>query len=374
MIKFGKKSSLVLTAGVLAAVLCACGSAHTTESAAEAAYDAGGSYALANSAADYAYETAVEEVAEEYSYDDAAAAEGGTQQVTEAALSERKLIKTVDISLETEEYDTLMPELERRITALGGYIESIDTNKRIYGYTSDYETEYLRYTYMTVRMPRENLDEFLESVDEQTNVLNRSERVEDVTLQYVDLESHKNALVTEQDRLLALMEQAETVEDLIAIESRLSEVRYQLESMESQLRTYDNKIDYSTVYLSIDEVETYTPTEKITVGERIRDGFIDSLIGVGRGIGECVIWFITHIPYLVVWAAVIIVLLVIIHKIRKRLVNGRTKKWARRIPGHLAKRKDDVQNTVEAQAAGQDKEPQTAGQEPDLKTSNQDMQ
>ena len=69
-----------------------------------------------------------------------------------------------------------------------------------------------------------------------------------MTLQYVDLESHKKALTTEQDRLIELMEQAETVEDIITIEGRLSEVRYQLESMESQLRTYDNKIDYSTVY------------------------------------------------------------------------------------------------------------------------------
>ncbi len=96
----------------------------------------------------------------------------------------------------------------------------------------------------------------------------------------MDLESHKKALVTEQDRLLELMEQAETVEDIITIEGRLSEVRYQIESMESQLRTYDNKVDYSTVYLYINEVRRYSPSEEAGVGERIKSGFLKSLDGV----------------------------------------------------------------------------------------------
>mgnify|MGYP002226154573 CR=1 FL=1 len=87
-----------------------------------------------------------------------------------------------------------------------------------------------------------------------------------MTLTYVDLQSHRDALQTEQERLLQLLEQAESIEDIITIEQRLSDVRYQLESMESQLRSYDNQVDYSTVYLYIDEVEVYTPVEEETHG------------------------------------------------------------------------------------------------------------
>lgn len=331
-----KKKRLVLLAACLqAAVLTACGSTDSMKSTTAteaAAYDTGASYSvLADGTAYYADTVAENTEAEtEYGYDGTAASEEDVE-ISEAALADRKLIKTVDISLETEDYDTLVPHIEAQVTALGGYIENLNTTKRVYGYSSDYETEYLRYTYMVVRMPKENLDTFLDDVGEQSNIINRSESVEDVTLQYVDLESHKNALLTEQERLMELMEQAETVEDLISIESRLSEVRYQLESMESQLRTYDNKIDYSTVYLSIDEVEKYTPTEKITVGERIRNGFTDSLWGVGNGIAEFAIWFVIHIPYLIVWAVVIAAAVFILCKLRKRILKRRAQKIAARV-------------------------------------------
>ena len=184
---------------------------------------------------------------------------------------------------------------------------------------------------MTIRIPKENLDTFLSEMDEQSNIVSRSESVSDVTLQYVDLESHKKALLTEQSRLLELMEQAETVEDIITIESRLSEVRYQIESMESQLRTYDNKIDYSTVYLSVDEVERYTPGDDISTGERIREGFLDSLRGVGNGFKNFGIWFVINLPYLIVWAVLIVAAIFIFCKIRKHTAKRRAKRKAERV-------------------------------------------
>jgi len=57
------------------------------------------------------------------------------------------------------------------------------------------------------------------------------------------------------------------------LEKRLSDIRYELESMESQLRLYDNQVDYSTVTISIDEVNQFTPTAPETVGQRIGSGF-----------------------------------------------------------------------------------------------------
>ncbi len=181
-----------------------------------------------------------------------------------------------------------------------------------------------------------------------------------MTLQYVDLESHKKALTTEQDRLIELMEQAETVEDIITIEGRLSEVRYQLESMESQLRTYDNKIDYSTVYLNIDEVERYTPTEEVTTGERIRDGFVDSLKGVGRGISNFAIWFVVNLPYLAVWAVIIICIILVVRLVIRKLEKSNVKKAAKRVTNpyymqnpYQIQNNNQAQNMNQAENAGQ---------------------
>ncbi len=139
-------------------------------------------------------------------------------------------------------------------------------------------------------------------MSEISNVTRRSENVQDVTLEYVDMASHKKTLQAEHDRLLELMEQAESIEDIITIEERLSNVRYQIESMEAQLRTYDNKVDYSTVYLDVSEVQELTPVHEETLWERISGGFLEDLKGIGDGALEILVWLLVHIPTLVLWA------------------------------------------------------------------------
>ena len=106
---------------------------------------------------------------------------------------------------------------------------------------------------------------------------NKQESVEDVTLSYADVESRKKTLLVEQERLWALLEKADTTEAIITLESRLSEIRYQLESYESQLRLMENQVSYSTVNLYVEEVILLTPTEEETVGSRIRRGFSENL-------------------------------------------------------------------------------------------------
>lgn len=259
------------------------------------------------------------------------------------------------MEVETEEFDTLLSKVEKKVNALGGYIESSYTYNG-----SSYYGSRSRDASMTIRIPAEKLDDFLSEVAESSNVISRNDSITDVTLQYVDLESHKKVLLAEQDRLLELMEQVETIEDIIALESRLSEVRYQLESMESQLRTYDNQIDYSTVYLNIDEVERYTPTEEVTTGERIRDGFVDSLKGVGRGISNFAIWFVVNLPYLAVWAVIIICIILVVRLVIRKLEKSNVKKAAKRVTNpyymqnpYQIQNNNQAQNMNQAENAGQ---------------------
>ncbi len=357
----------ILAVGLAAVMLTACGGSGSKDMVAsesateEAAYDSGGGI--------YANEVMT---AEEYEAADTAGAEEGTgsSEVPEAAVSDRKLIKNVNLSVETEQFDSLVPTLEQRVTALGGYIEEMSSYSRGNEYSPDYRgTKYYRYASMTVRIPRQNLDTFLEEVGEQSNVVSRSESVTDVTLQYVDLESHKKALLTEQDRLLELMEQAESVEDIITIEGRLSEVRYQIESMEAQLRTYDNKIDYSTVYLNIDEVEHYSPSEDASVGERIRDGFMESVEGVGRGFRNFGIWFVINSPYLAVWAIAVVIVVLIIRAIIKKVAKRNAGRRVRRVDPYLQPpgRQPGPEGPMDIQAKNQNEDRGTGQKETDGK-------
>lgn len=226
----------------------------------------------------------------------------------------RKLIKNVSIDLETKEFDRLMEDLSRQIEQLNGYIENSDIRGNSY-----YDFGGDRYASMQVRIPAEQLEGFLQTVGKLGNIIGRQESVEDVTLQYVDVESHKKALAVEQERLLALLEKAELLEDIITLETRLSEVRYKIESYEAKLRTFDNLVTYSTVSISIREVERETPiaAEK-TTWERIQSGFSDNVYRIFRSLKAIMIWFLISIPYLVIWGIMILICLIVIKLIMNR--------------------------------------------------------
>ncbi|MCR5500493.1 MAG: DUF4349 domain-containing protein [Acetatifactor sp.] len=250
---------------------------------------------------------------------------GGSTQIdpehssTTAQATKRKLIKNVSMNVETQEYNTLMANLEARVKELGGYVQNMES----YNGSSYSRNSYVRHANLTVRIPQNKLDEFVNSVSELGNVTSRSENVEDVTLQYVDVKSHKESLQVEQQRLLELLERATNLEDIITLENRLSTVRYQIESMESTLRTYDDLVDYSTVRLTINEVEVYTPVveEKESNWQRMTRGFMESLVSVGNGLLNFGIWFVIKLPYIVVWAIVITLIVVLIKILRKNKKN-----------------------------------------------------
>lgn len=317
-----KKAAVILFAGCITATWIGCGSksegyryavadATSAEMNTSASFDVGGSYVTEEAAA----ETEMKEVEE------------STVEVNDNAANtqtDRKLIKTVDLNVETKEFDKMMTTLTEQVDSLGGYIENMET----YNGSAYASYRNARNANMTIRIPKNRLDGFLETVSGISNVVRKSEYVEDVTLAYVDLESHKNALRTEQTRLLELLEKADSIEDIIVIEQRLSEVRYELESMESQLRTYDNKVDYSTVYLNINEVKELTPVKEETVWERMGNGFKSSLVDIVEGARELGIWFVVHIPYLVIWAVVIVVIVAVTRKFKKSRRERKAKRAA----------------------------------------------
>jgi len=227
--------------------------------------------------------------------------------------SARKLIKTYNMSVETEEFDTLMTAIDQRITALNGYVESLDTyNGSAYkGYKSS------RYSNLKARIPVKNLDAFVTFIGEASNVTNKTLSVEDVTLSYVDVESKKATYEIEQERLLAMLEKCETVEDMITIESRLSEVRYKLESQESQLRTYDNLVDYATVYLYVSEVEQYTAPEPVSYWDEVGKSFAEGVSDVIDSLKNFLVWFVGALPSLVIFAIIVVIVVLIVKKARK---------------------------------------------------------
>lgn len=235
----------------------------------------------------------------------------GVTEESSSVSSNRKLIKTVDLTAETYEFDQLLSTIERKVDSLGGYMESTSVHTN----WND-----LKYGDFIIRVPVDKLDQFVTEFAEISNITDKSSTQEDVTLTYVDLESHKAALEAEETSLLNLLENATSIEDIITIQSRLTDVRYQIESMESQLRTMDNLIDYATIYLYVEEVETYTPVEEPSMGERISIGFKQSLKQVGTGFKNFIIFVVVNSPYLVIWGVIIAVTVIVLRLIIKAAI------------------------------------------------------
>lgn len=262
------------------------------------------------------------ESADNGSYYDSAPGEAGAgeelkseaPELTDAALNDRKLIKTVSIEAETEHYTDLISALDGKIAALGGYVETRESGS--YSRSS-------RWCRMTVRIPADRLGEFQVHVDENANVLSTSEQTQDVTLQYFDTEAKIAALQTERTRLMELLAQAGSLYDILEIEARLSDVTYELERYESRKRGYDNQVSYATVSLQIREVRTLTPEEDPTVWQRITRGFSESLQGVGNGLVDAFVWGIVSLPYLIVWIPLTALLVWLLKKLRRMIQKKR---------------------------------------------------
>ena len=243
---------------------------------------------------------------------------GTTEESASTAAADQKLIKRVNIDAETEDLESLLPQITNKVGELGGYIE----HQELYN-GSAYSSSRRRNVNMTIRIPADRLGEFTAQIEGASNVVNYSESAEDVTLQYVDTESRITALEVEQERLLELLSKADNMSDLLEIEARLTDVRYELESYSSQLRTLENKVSYATVYLYINQVKVYTEVEPQTVWQRIGSGFSENLTDIGEDLTNFFVWIVTFSPQLIFWAVVIAGTVTLV---RRKAKNRRTKK------------------------------------------------
>lgn len=347
--KHSKQSArhIMLTSAVFLALasasLTGCGAASASSYKAEtaAAYDtsAGMPASLYKSSTSFSNDAAAETYAaagnHEAALEDSSTDSGSAELSQEAVLSqevsnpatdpartsdeatpvERKLIRNVSMHLETREFDALTKSISDAVTFFGGYMEQSDVSGNSL-YWSDERSS--RCSNLTARIPENKLDAFLTEVSGQGNVTYKNESVQDVTLQYTDITSRKKTLQMEQDRLWELLEKAESIDAVIALEARLSEVRYQLESIESQLRTLDNQIVYSTVYLSIQEVQVLTSTDPDTIPVRIQKGLSRSFNTLKISSVDFLVWFISSLPILAVFAVLVFIAVVILKKPLKR--------------------------------------------------------
>lgn len=274
----------VLNLGVLGL-----GSAKSSAPALYAAEGAANSAAASMASDDIALQHAALDTSEAVNYSlemDDRSADGGYSGTgsTDAAhtVDSAKIIYTANLTLESKDYDAARSALASALAEAGGYLESSSEYSR---------TGSSRSVNMTCRVPQANYQSFLNAVAAAGNVTYQSQQADDVTAQYMDVSARLANLQAQRTRLQQLQAQAEDLADLLQIEDSLTEVQSQIESWQSQLNWYSDQVQQCTVYVDLNEVQTYTPVD---------EGFF-SRIGAAFSTG----WsrFVSGVQQLVVWLA-----------------------------------------------------------------------
>lgn len=230
-----------------------------------------------------------------------------------------KMIYTADVTVETVDFDASVKAVEDMVRSYGAFFES--TNVSDLSYSDSYYggSVYRRASYV-IRVPVARFSEMTDSISDVGHVVNTSSYARNITPQFYDTQSRRDAYGIEQERLLAMLEKCETVGEMIEIEARLSDVRYQIESLESTLRSWQNQVDYSTVNLTVREVEKFTEKEEPhrTYWQQIGDGVRNTLEGIAdfsKGLFKDLVIALPVIALVAVFVAVVVV---IVLRLRRR--------------------------------------------------------
>lgn len=177
----------------------------------------------------------------------------GSAEAVAPTVDSAKIIYTANLTLESKDYEAARSALDSALAEAGGYLES----------SSEYSRSgSSRSVSLTYRVPQANYQSFLDAVAAAGNVTYRSQQAEDVTAQYMDVSARLANLQAQRTRLQQLQAQAEDLSDLLQIEDSLTEVQSQIESWQSQLDWYSDQVQQCTVYIDLNEVQTYTPADE----------------------------------------------------------------------------------------------------------------
>ena len=247
--------------------------------------------------------------------------------------TESKLIYTCYLTIQTTAFDETVNNIHDLIGKFGGFIASDSRNDNdSYWYRTGYvKTNATLSERLTVRVPAENYYAFLDAIEGNGKIISKDMNVENISRQYADTETTIKSLETQEQRLLDMMAQCETVEDMITVEARLSEVQNELKMYRNRLSGMDTDVAYSTITMNIYEVLEYTPDKEPVKVQTFGDRLKNTLKETGEGFMSFLEGFlfiiISALPYLLIIAAIVVLIIWLVRRNRKK--NGGNTRPAR---------------------------------------------
>lgn len=163
--------------------------------------------------------------------------------------SGRKLIFTATMELNASDVGRAFTDASTLAAGNGGYIEKSS-------FSNDASDNTKRSATLTIRVPAQNYDQLLSSLRSMNGVgvVTEGSNSNEVTEQYIDLQSNQRNLERTEQQYLELLKQAKTIPDVLTVQDRLTSVRSQIEQIQGRLKVLDQRIEFATVNLTISPV------------------------------------------------------------------------------------------------------------------------
>lgn len=298
-----KKRILLCLSLVLLIVVSACGSSSFSGSTDDTDAWGGNSYS------------------DESDYNAEADGESGLSIASQSQVTSDKIIYRASAEVETDTFDDSVQNVYALLDQYLGFIENASMTGRSY-YNEYYDSFSGRTADFVLRVPTDQYENLTASLDTLGAVTYLTTTSENVSSEYADIESRLNALRVKEERILALLEQATTMEDIIYLEEKLSEVIYQIESYTTNRNYLDSQINYSTINLTLVEVEQIrSDSTAAAFSEKISTSFADSVKILVATIKSLIIAFVILTPWLAILAIIVLPIIIVV---RRRTEKRRT--------------------------------------------------
>ncbi|HIZ70407.1 MAG TPA: DUF4349 domain-containing protein [Candidatus Atopostipes pullistercoris] len=208
-----------------------------------------------------------------------------------------KIIKTASLTYETVQFDETVNFVHEQMDEFQAQIEhsSRTTNSSFGG--EDGES-----IQMTIRLPKEQLEPFIERLNNYDPLYVQSQEIgrSDVTKAFRDNETRINVLKEEEDALRDMLQEQGSLEEILQIRTRLSEVISEREIYEEENQNYQEQIEFSTIYLNIQQTDRASDRDVSGFWDRLVNAFGDSFYRFIQVMQQLFINLVYLLPYLVI--------------------------------------------------------------------------
>lgn len=355
-----KRTKLIAIVTLLSLTIAGCGSTVKSESASTNDYSSGGKSTLASTGysggatsdnvggfkndidyeykteySDESYEESYDEVFEE-SFDETVEEEADNNDKVESIqeekdtsseilLADEKLVYRCNMGIETLNYEETYSSIKELVSKYNGRVTNEEFNNSN-SYLKD-TYEYRGYSVtkscdMTIRIPSVSYNDFVDSIGNSGNVISKNQSVDSITQEYYSNKTRLDSLISQKERYESMRESAATIEELIQVNDRISQIEYEITTLTNTIRLQDSDVAYSYVTLSIEEVKEFSePDEPVKTNK-----FIDRLLNTIKDTWENFLHACESLLFTIIRLIPTIVILLIIFVIYKIFLSKKIKK------------------------------------------------